>query len=97
MQEYKNLPLDIVYQGLSGTGINKIDSLKNGELVRNSVSFDIGPSEKMLVITGRYFPQSYSSSLNDLSAMVNKYSQMKSLKRSGEKHLYPVCSYSSRS
>ena len=80
MQEYKNLPLDIVYQGLSGTSINKVDSLKNGELIRNSVSFNISPNEKMLVITGRYFPQSFTSSLNNLSAMVNKYSQMKSLK-----------------
>lgn len=80
MQAYKNLPLDIVYQGLGGTGVNKVDAIMNGELIRNGVSFDINPTEKMLIFTGKYFPESYSGSLKTLSATVNQYFQLKEMK-----------------
>jgi two-component system nitrogen regulation sensor histidine kinase NtrY len=80
MQEYKNLPLDIVYSGLGGAGFTKIDTLKNGELIRNGVAFDIEQGDKMLIITGKYFPESYTRSLSILEAMVNKHSQMRVLR-----------------
>ena len=80
MQEYKNLPLNIVYSGLGGAGFTKIDTLKNGELIRNGVAFDIELGDKMLIITGKYFPESYTRSLNVLAAMVNKHSQMRVLR-----------------
>jgi len=77
MQEYKNLPLNVVYSGLGGAGFTKIDNLKNGELIRNGVAFDIEQGDKMLIITGKYFPESYTRSLNALSGMVSKHSQMR--------------------
>jgi len=80
MQEYKNLPLNIVYSGLGGAGFIKIDTLKNGELIRNGVAFDIEQGDKMLIITGKYFPESYTRSLSILAAMVNKHSQMRVLR-----------------
>lgn len=80
MQEYKNLPLNIVYSGLGGAGFTKIDTLKNGELIRNGVAFDIEQGDKMLIITGKYFPESYTRSLSILAAMVNKHSQMRVLR-----------------
>jgi two-component system, NtrC family, nitrogen regulation sensor histidine kinase NtrY len=80
MQEYRNLPLNIVYSGLGGAGFTKIDTLKNGELIRNGVAFDIEQGDKMLIITGKYFPESYTSSLNNLAAMVNKHNQMRVLR-----------------
>jgi two-component system nitrogen regulation sensor histidine kinase NtrY len=80
MQEYKNLPLNIVYSGLGGAGFTKIDTLKNGELIRNGVAFDIEQGDKMLIITGKYFPEGYTRSLNILAAMVSKHSQMRVLR-----------------
>ena len=80
MQEYKDLPLNVVYRGLGGAGFTKIDTLKNGELIRNGVAFDIEQGDKMLIITGKYFPESYTRSLNILAAMVNKHSQMRVLR-----------------
>jgi len=80
MQEYKNLPLNVVYSGLGGAGFTKIDTLKNGELIRNGVAFDIEQGDKMLVITGKYFPESYTRSLGVLTAMVSKHSQMRVLR-----------------
>jgi two-component system nitrogen regulation sensor histidine kinase NtrY len=80
MQEYKNLPLNIVYRGLGGAGFTTIDAMKTGELIRNGVAFDIEQGDKMLIITGKYFPESYTRSLNILGAMVSKHKQMRLLR-----------------
>ncbi len=80
MQEYKNLPLNVVYRGLGGAGFTTIDALKTGELIRNGVAFDIEQGDKMLIITGKYFPESYTRSLNALGGMVNKHNQMRILR-----------------
>ncbi len=80
MQEYKNLPLNVVYRGLGGAGFTTIDALKAGELIRNGVAFDIEQGDKMLIITGKYFPESYTRSLNALAGMVSKHNQMRVLR-----------------
>lgn len=80
IQEYKDLPLNVVYRGLGGAGFTTIDALKNGELIRNGVAFDIEQGDKMLIVTGKYFPESYTRSLNALAGMVSKYSQMRVLR-----------------
>jgi two-component system nitrogen regulation sensor histidine kinase NtrY len=80
MQEYKNLPLNIVYRGLGGDSFTTIDTLKTGELIRNGVAFDIEQGDKMLIITGRYFPESYTRSLSALAGMVSKHNQMRVLR-----------------
>ncbi|MDD8012079.1 MAG: ATP-binding protein [Acidobacteriota bacterium] len=80
MQEYKSLPLTVVYRGLGGAGFTTIDALKTGELIRNGVAFDIEQGDKMLIITGKYFPESYTRSLNALAGMVNKHNQMRILR-----------------
>jgi two-component system nitrogen regulation sensor histidine kinase NtrY len=79
-QEYKDLPLNVVYRGLGGAGFTTIDTLKAGELIRNGVAFDIEQGDKMLIITGKYFPKSYTKSLNELAGMVSKHSQMRVLR-----------------
>ncbi|MFH2107541.1 MAG: ATP-binding protein [Chrysiogenia bacterium] len=80
IQEYKNLPLNIVYRGLGGAGFTTIDTLKTAELIRNGVAFDIEQGDKMLIITGKYFPESYTRSLNALAGMVSKHNQMRVLR-----------------
>ncbi|MBN2345725.1 MAG: HAMP domain-containing protein [Candidatus Aminicenantes bacterium] len=80
IQEYKDLPLNIVYRGLGGAGFTTIDTLKTAELIRNGVAIDIERGDKMLIITGKYFPESYTRSLNALAGMVRKHSQMRMLR-----------------
>ena len=80
LQEYKNLPLEIVYRGLGSSDFIKVDSLKEGELIRNGVAFDVSPSRRILVITGKYYPEEYINNLKTLSSMVNRYTQLKTIK-----------------
>jgi len=80
IQEYKDLPLESVYKGLSGESFLRIDQLRKGELSRNGHSFEIGANEKILVITGRYTPEGAIRNFQNLSAMAGKYSQLKVIK-----------------
>ncbi|MDY0295879.1 MAG: ATP-binding protein [Acidobacteriota bacterium] len=80
LQEYKNLPLEIVYRGLGSSDFMKVDSMKGGELIRSGVAFDASPNRRILLITGKFYPEDYIDNLKRLTAMVNRYTQLKSIK-----------------
>ena len=80
LQEYKDLPRDIVWRSLGGDDYYPIDSLKKGVLIRNGVRFTTPEGERILVITGKYYPDKYIKNLNSLSSMVQKYNQLKPIK-----------------
>ena len=80
LQEYKDLPRDIVFRSLGGDDYFPVDSLKDGELIRSGVRFNTPEGDKILVITGKYFPEKYTKNLKTLSSMVNKYNQLKPIK-----------------
>lgn len=80
LQEYKDLPRDIVWRSLGGDDYFPIDSLKKGVLIRSGVRFNTPEGDRILVITGKYYPDRYIKNLKSLSAMVNKYQQLKPIK-----------------
>jgi len=80
LQEYKDLPRDIVFRSLGGDDYFPVDSLKTGELIRSGVRFTTPEGDKILVITGKYFPEKYTKNLTILSSMVEKYNQLKPIK-----------------
>lgn len=80
MQEYKDLPMEIIYKGLSGESFLKTDKFRKGELVRNGHSFEIGGNDKILVIIGRYAPEEMIRNLHNLSGLASKYAQLKVIK-----------------
>ncbi len=80
LQEYKDLPLEIVYSGLGGSKFIRIDPLKDGELIRSGTAFNTKEGDKILVIIGKYFPEDYIINLKKLNAMVNRYNQLKEIK-----------------
>jgi len=80
LQEYKDLPRDIVWRSLGGDDYFPIDSLKKGVLIRSGVRFTTPEGDRILVITGKYYPDRYIKNLKSLSAMVVKYNQLKPIK-----------------
>jgi two-component system nitrogen regulation sensor histidine kinase NtrY len=80
LREYKDLPQNFIYSELGGGDPIQIDPMKMGMLIRNGVSFETKEGDKILVIIGMYFPERYIENLNTLSTMVNKYSQLKTIK-----------------
>ncbi len=77
LQEYKDLSLEDVYKVLSGSDFIRVDSLLNGELIRSGIPFNSVEGDRILVIIGKYYPESYIKNLKVLGNMVEKYTQMK--------------------
>jgi two-component system nitrogen regulation sensor histidine kinase NtrY len=80
LQEYKDLPQKFLFSELGGGDPMQIDPMKKGLLIRNGVNFETREGERIQVIIGMHFPQKYIQNLNTLSTMVNKYSQLKTIK-----------------
>lgn len=80
LQEYKDLSLEDVYKVLSGSDFIKVDSLKNGELIRSGIPFDTLGGDKVLVIIGKFYPDNYIKNLKNLNNMVDKYMQLKMIR-----------------
>ncbi len=80
IQEWRDLPTNVVYRGLGGENFLQIDPLKKGELVRTGVAFDGERGERVLMIVGLYFPEGYIQSLRNLSSLARKYTQQKALR-----------------
>jgi two-component system nitrogen regulation sensor histidine kinase NtrY len=80
LQEYKDLPQKFLYSELGGVNPIQTDQMKNGLLIRNGVNFETKEGVRVQVVIGKFFPERYIKNLNTLSAMVNKYSQLKSIK-----------------
>jgi len=80
LQEYKDLSLEDVYRVLSGSDFIKVDSLKNGELIRSGIPFNTPNGRKVLVIIGKFYPDNYIKNLKNLNNMVDKYMQLKMIR-----------------
>ncbi len=80
LQEYKNLPVNIVYQGLGGNELLKVDNLRGGDLLRSGISIDINATEKLLVITGRFLPTKSIQALNYINQLGEGYWQKKAIR-----------------
>ncbi len=80
LKEYNNLTLEDIYRGLSSDTFTKIDSLKNGEIIRIGTSFKVG-EDKILVVVGKFFPNKYVKSVKTFETEAIKYSQLKSIKK----------------
>lgn len=80
LQEYKSLPMETVYRGLGSSDFIKVDSLKEGELIRSGVAFNVTPNRRILLITGKFYPEDYVDNLKSLTGMVNRYTQLKTIK-----------------
>ncbi len=81
LQEYKNLPFETIYKGISNTPFIQKDQLKDGLLIRSGLHFNIkASSEKILVIIGRYYSGQYVKSLNRLKNKATNYIELKKIK-----------------
>ncbi len=81
LQEYKDLPFEIIYNGLSASPFIYKNQLKDGLLLRSGIHFNIkSTGEKILVIIGRYYSGKYVSSLNRLKNKAENYIELKKIK-----------------
>lgn len=76
-QYYRDIKTNLVKRAHLGEPISSIDPMGNGEMIRGGISFDIPDGENVLVVAGKFLPQNYAEKINNISAYVQRYSQLK--------------------
>ncbi len=77
---YRDLTQDFLYQGLSGIDNRSLDNLPNGQLIRSGVVYTTRENQRVLIITGKFYPDRYIQDLRTVSTQVNQYEQLKTIK-----------------
>ncbi len=73
LQNYKSIPANLIAQAQLGVPLRSIESMGNGDMVRRGVSFNLPGVGKVVVTTGRFFPQSSAQKINAINAYVQRY------------------------
>jgi two-component system nitrogen regulation sensor histidine kinase NtrY len=77
---YRDLTQNFLFQGLSGGDNLSLDNLPNGQLIRCGVVYTTKENQRVLVITGKFYPDRYIKDLRTLSTQVNQYEHLKTIK-----------------
>jgi len=76
-QDYSDVRKNRVRIAHLGETFRSIDPMGNGEMIRRGISFTIPDAGKVLVLAGKFLPQNYAEKINNISAYVQRYSQLK--------------------
>jgi two-component system nitrogen regulation sensor histidine kinase NtrY len=76
-QYYRDIKTNLVKRAHLGESISSIDPMGNGEMIRGGISFITPNGENVLVLAGKFLPQNYAEKINNISAYVQRYSQLK--------------------
>jgi two-component system nitrogen regulation sensor histidine kinase NtrY len=76
-QDYSDVRKNRVRIAHLGETFRSIDPMGNGEMIRRGISFTIPETGKVLVLSGKFLPQNYAEKINNISAYVQRYSQLK--------------------
>jgi two-component system nitrogen regulation sensor histidine kinase NtrY len=76
-QDYSDVRKNRVRIAHLGETFRSVDPMGNGEMIRRGISFTIPEAGKVLVLAGKFLPQNYAEKINNISAYVQRYSQLK--------------------
>jgi two-component system nitrogen regulation sensor histidine kinase NtrY len=80
LQDYKPLDPDIVDRANMGNLVNSIEPMGNGEMIRRGIPFYSAGTGTVLIIAGKFLPQSYALRIKNISTYVERYQQLKAQK-----------------
>jgi two-component system nitrogen regulation sensor histidine kinase NtrY len=86
-QYYQDVKANIIKRAHLGEVFRSIEAMGKGELIRTGISFNIPDVGNVLVITGKFLHQNYAQKLNNISAYVQRYRQLK-IQKNPVKTLY---------
>jgi two-component system nitrogen regulation sensor histidine kinase NtrY len=76
-QDYSDVRKNRVRIAHLGETFRSVDPMGNGEMIRRGISFTTPEEGKVLVLAGKFLPQNYAEKINNISAYVQRYSQLK--------------------
>lgn len=77
LRDYRDLEINIIKRAHLGEKFSSIEPMGNGEMIRRGLSFKIPEMGNVLVIAGKFLPQNYTQRINNISAYVQRYHQLK--------------------
>jgi two-component system, NtrC family, nitrogen regulation sensor histidine kinase NtrY len=80
LQYYRNMNSNYVKRAHLGEVFSTIESMGSGEMIRRGVSISIPETGNLLVVAGKFLPQNYAQKINNISAYVKRYRQVKTQK-----------------
>ena len=77
LKYYRDLTTNIVKRAHLGEKFSSIEPMGNGEMIRRGLSLKIPKIGNVLVVAGKFLPQNYAQKINNISAYVQRYHQLK--------------------
>lgn len=77
LQYYRELKNNTIKRAHLGERFSSIEPMGTGEMIRRGVAVDIPDVGNFLVVTGKFLPQNYTQRINNISAYVQRYQQLK--------------------
>lgn len=77
LRYYRGLGENIVKRAHLGEKFSTIENMGTGEMIRRGVSFNIPETGSLLVVVGKFLPQNYTEKINNITAYVQRYQQLK--------------------
>ncbi|MEA3421285.1 MAG: HAMP domain-containing protein, partial [Acidobacteriota bacterium] len=87
LRDYHALKENIVKRAQLGEEFSTIEPMGTGEMIRRGLSFNIQDKDNLLIVTGKYLPQNYAQKINNITAYVQRYRQIK-IQKNPVKSLY---------
>lgn len=77
LRYYRDLEINVIKRAHLGEAFRSIEPMGNGEMIRRGLSFNIPNIGNVLVVAGKFLPQNYTQRINNISAYVQRYHQLK--------------------
>lgn len=77
LRYYRDPKKNIVKRAHLGEIYSSLVEMGSGEMIRRGISFNIPVLGNVLVITGKFLPQSYAERINNITSYVQRYRQLK--------------------
>jgi len=74
---YQDVKPNIVKRAYLGEIFSSIDPMGNGQMIRRGVSFTSPSAGNVLIIAGKFLPQNFAQKINNISAYVQRYRQLR--------------------
>lgn len=87
LRDYHTLKENIVKRAQLGEEFSTIEPMGTGEMIRRGLSFNIQDKDNLLIVTGKYLQQNYAQKINNITAYVQRYRQIK-IQKDPVKSLY---------
>jgi two-component system nitrogen regulation sensor histidine kinase NtrY len=73
LQSYKPIQAGAAAEAEPGKVFRSLEPMEKGEMVRRGVSLQVSGVGRVLVVTGKFFPQSYIQKISNINSYVQRY------------------------